>query len=406
MNILNFNDCILSKYNYTGPFIEGLASVQNHEGLYGFINQEGKEIIKCQYEDIYNFSSGLAAVQNLKGQWGYINQQGEEIISCQYDKAYNFSKDLDINIAPVKINGNTWIYIDKNGHQAIYKTFSVVDEFSEGYAFVRTTYSSKLYYINNKGKLYGPYEYAERFKNGKAIVYDNENVYIINRKFEILSKRKLDTLKHISTNNNEIFRFKNNQGKYGYLDQELNETISPSFKDSNNFSDDMAIVDLSDEFIGIINQEGKIIAFSKEYQYEEINNFSNSLAVVKNSQGLYGYINKEGKEIIPCQFKDADDFSEGLANVTDIDNKIHYIDQQGNIKLTIDTSYNSILELPDKTIYITSNNEQDFKEKKLQVLELVKQELLKQITDNIDDLAYTHTEGLYEYKKRIKTNNQ
>ena len=55
MNKLNFTDCVQSKYQYTGNFYEGLASVTGWNELYGFINRKGKEVIECQYVDVLDF---------------------------------------------------------------------------------------------------------------------------------------------------------------------------------------------------------------------------------------------------------------------------------------------------------------------------------------------------------------
>ena len=188
------------------------------------------------------------------------------------------------------------------------------------------------------------------------------------------------------------------------IDENLNKKIGPIYKKGNDFCEDVAIVELSDDFIGFVNLEGKTTVFSKKYQYQSMRSFSEGLSVVENIDGLYGYINKEGKEVIPCQFKEADDFSEGLAGVIDTNGKLHYIDKFGNIQLTIDTIYSSLLELDDKTIYISATSELELKEKKLQVLKLAKEEILSQIIDDIDNLAYDHTEGLCQHT-RVREKN-
>ena len=401
MDKLNFIDCKAPKYAYTGQFFEGMASVQDYDGLNGFINLDGEEVISCQYQAANEFSSGLVSVQNSDGLWGYINKEGKKVIDFKYKYAGYFSKDLTINLAPVITDHNTWIYINKNGEQAINHTFALAESFSDGYALVRTFYSSEYYYLTPTGNLHGPYKQANRFVNGLALVADNKNVYIINKNFEIISKRSLDTLEHVSTNYNDLYIFRDKKGKTGYLDKKLNEKNVPIFQDGHNFCDDMAIVNLSDDFIGIINPEGKIIVFSKDYQYRTIHDFKEGLSVVINPQCLFGYINKEGKEAIACQFKDADNFREGLAGVEDIDGNFYYIDKFGNIKLRIDTIYSSILELDDKTIYISATTEEELQEKKLQVLKLVKEELIAKI----DNLAYDHTDGLYQHTRVRKLSN-
>lgn len=55
---------------------------------WGFVDSEGKVIIKPEYEDAKSFSNGLAAVCK-DGKWGFINYQNEVVIDYQFaDAAY------------------------------------------------------------------------------------------------------------------------------------------------------------------------------------------------------------------------------------------------------------------------------------------------------------------------------
>lgn len=201
------------------------------------------------------------------------------------------------------------------------------------------------------------------------------------------------------------------------------DCIHSKYKYTDMFYDEMATVVNWNELCGFINKNGEEVI---KCQYNSVLDFHSGLAAVKNSEGLWGYIDKEGNEVISCQFIDlkgnigylddnlnekiaplyqrGSDFREGLTCVTDIDGKNHYIDKFGNIQFTIDTIYNGVLELDDKTIYISATSEQKFKEKKLQVLKLVKEEMINKIIDNIDNLAYDHTNGLYQYTRSKKKN--
>ncbi|MBO7522558.1 MAG: WG repeat-containing protein, partial [Bacteroidales bacterium] len=52
----------------------------NLDGLCGFIDNTGKEVVPCQYEDAYDFSEGLAAVKNKNDLWGFIDETGKEVV--------------------------------------------------------------------------------------------------------------------------------------------------------------------------------------------------------------------------------------------------------------------------------------------------------------------------------------
>ena len=143
----NGNGCDYGKYDWQDNFIwNGLIKVRL-DGMYGFINKDGEEIIPCKYEDADNIPDGLIRVKSAEG-WGFVNENGEEIISCKYEDAYAFEGGLSLvkskegygfvnndgeeiipckyedahgflfgaNTAEVKLNGE-WINIDKTGKQ-------------------------------------------------------------------------------------------------------------------------------------------------------------------------------------------------------------------------------------------------------------------------------------------------
>ena len=59
-----------------------------------------------------NFSEGLAAVSR-GNKMGYVNMEGKEVIKPQYDQANGFSEGL-----AAVCKGGKWCLIDKNGNVA------------------------------------------------------------------------------------------------------------------------------------------------------------------------------------------------------------------------------------------------------------------------------------------------
>ena len=106
---------IKHKYYDAGNFSEDLArvliSVFGELKKWGFIDINGKVVIKAKYEDAGNFSEGLARVKDNK-RWGYIDKNGDEIVPFMYDIANDFTE----GIAKVKLNGK-WILINKAGEE-------------------------------------------------------------------------------------------------------------------------------------------------------------------------------------------------------------------------------------------------------------------------------------------------
>ncbi len=64
-------------------YSDGLYAVQQN-GLWGYLDIEGTQVIPCQYQQVRPFCSNLAAVQNTDGLWGYISLAGTVKVPFQY----------------------------------------------------------------------------------------------------------------------------------------------------------------------------------------------------------------------------------------------------------------------------------------------------------------------------------
>jgi hypothetical protein len=89
-------------------FSEGLSAIYSG-GQWGYVDQTGKVVIKCQFALAGSFTEGLAPVR-VGEKWGYIDKAGQIVIKPQYDSAYEFSG----GIAEVS-RGEKWGYIDRSG---------------------------------------------------------------------------------------------------------------------------------------------------------------------------------------------------------------------------------------------------------------------------------------------------
>ena len=68
---------------------EGYAAVRI-DGKWGFIDKDGKVVIKPEYVEARSFSNGFAAVRRATG-WGFINEDNDVVIECKFDDAKDFN---------------------------------------------------------------------------------------------------------------------------------------------------------------------------------------------------------------------------------------------------------------------------------------------------------------------------
>jgi len=121
---------------------------------FGYMDKNGKTVIKTQFFYGWNFSEGLARVMMNNGEMGFIDVNGRFVIEPQFKDTWSFSEGL----AVVKRDDNIGLYINKKGNSVKDPSGEVIEELCESGYFSRTfvpnslVYSEELGYteINNK----------------------------------------------------------------------------------------------------------------------------------------------------------------------------------------------------------------------------------------------------------------
>ena len=230
--IINKEKLIITKRGYDEPFIfyDGF-SVVKHDGKFGFIDTNGKEIAPCEYATMDVFSEGfMLAKKEADGKmvWGFINAEGKETISFIYEDARRFSEGF----APVKQNGK-WTYINTDGAPIVKPKYDNAWHFTEGLA--RVQLNGKWGFIDKSGKEVIPcrYDEVELFSDGFAAVQLN--------------------------------------GKWGFIDKEGNEVIPCKYKEiKSSFSNGKAEVMENGKLKSIDKTGNEIIENGKDQQNEPV----------------------------------------------------------------------------------------------------------------------------------------
>ena len=81
-------------YSDTGLFSDGLVKVRSKQnGLWGYVDKKGREVIPCIYEAAGDFNDGAAWAVS-EGRYGYIDKEGSVIVPFEYDEAYGAGSGL------------------------------------------------------------------------------------------------------------------------------------------------------------------------------------------------------------------------------------------------------------------------------------------------------------------------
>jgi hypothetical protein len=238
-------------------FHDGMAAVEVN-GLWGFLNTEGKLAIKPKYKTISDWSGGFATAETKKNIM-VITADGSEIIitDTRVYEAEGFSEGL----APFKTMDGKEGFINTEGKVVIMPVFKGTGPFIGGKAWVKTQAGS-VGYINTNGD----WIHKADFTNA--------------RNFDLKSKMAL------------VKR----SGQWEYIN-ESGQTL-PIYLDSyGEFSDGLAFGKLN-ALVGFIDPTGNWVI---QPTFRAVRDFKNGYAAASKGE-LWGIIDETGNWVVPPKF--------------------------------------------------------------------------------------------------------
>lgn len=275
-------------------FSDGVLRVKSEFGAYGYWDQNGKWLIKLQYERAEDFSEGLAAVR-VRGVWGFIDKQNKMQIPLQFDDTRNFSNGM----AAVRL-GKYWGFINKNG-ELIKSDFEVVRDFTEYGAAVKTR-EGKWGIIKANGEwLIQPslkVEYLGAYDGGllraKSGGFNTEISWgYINATGKVVVPFNLTNAEDY---HDGLARVRA-EGKWGFVDSTGNFVIKMIYQDAEDFSEGVACVKINNKW-GLLDKSGNWVI---EPKYDRLISCKNGLIGAKETS-KFGFIDLKGNWIINPKF--------------------------------------------------------------------------------------------------------
>ncbi|MDF1548003.1 MAG: WG repeat-containing protein [Bacteroidales bacterium] len=212
-----------SKISY---FVEGKSAVLKDQ-KYGFINEQGREIITPAFQEVWPFNRGLAAAK-MNFEWGFIDTSGCFIIEPQYDETQGFDI-LNPEIAVVVKN----------------KKYGIIDR--TGKLLIQPKY--EYLYIEDDNVLHASIIENNRLKTGLINLKEKWLYVSLDKYFEYF--------------NGYLKLNKNN--KFGLIKLRGNKTILPCIYDEIAFrTKGLTMVVIYNkktgvEFFAYVNKHGKLI---------------------------------------------------------------------------------------------------------------------------------------------------
>lgn len=303
-----------SDYQFIGYFKKGLARVYTKGQLLNGMENGFKgnprlgstsNLLReygVGYVDTKNPLRGFGNLLYEGGLWGYLDQNGKMKIAPQFLYADDLYSGQVINR---KETG--WGIMDSTGQHIVLYHHTKIEDFRGS--------TKNLFKLQIKSKFITSLD-----QKGNAIFskYERQGTFV-------------QGLCRVATRN------KNNEIRWGYINQKLEEVIPCRYRQARDFSDDWAVVadSMGWQFIDL---QGNV-ALRLHKVIKDVGNFHDDLAWVK-AGSFYGYIDKTGAFVLKPKYNRADDFKFQVARVF-INKKATIIDKSGGFVIPAN-EYNTI----------------------------------------------------------------
>ena len=251
-------------------------------------------------------SRHLYKVTNKDKKVGFIDKTGKLVIGFDRLPADAWIGSFSEGFAPIcfyhkppSLYSMHCGYIDETGRMVIPPRFVLSSQFSEGLAWIRT--ETFVGFINHLGNVAFelPDSFSWGFREGLAAVATRTGSGFIDKTGRFISTKRYDQVESFSDGLAAVAEGRWSKAKFGFIDKTGEVAIPLKFDPR------------PDQMEGII-----------------LSRFTEGLAPVMFGN-LYGYIDHKGNTVIQPIFRDAGQFSEGLASVTTADGQKGYIDKAG-----------------------------------------------------------------------------
>ncbi len=342
---------------------------------WGFIDLDGKPLLKCEYQEVGEFGSNGLAYVCKDGKYGYINRRFEFVVPCKFTAVGAWNKDgrvwvceggkADKNNPSQIVGGKLGIY-DENGSIIIPVKFASLgtftydeypDEVLRQLSIVERTYAATLalghkrenkvpvevtkfsstpvcgdmgyFYSNNSNT----YKNGVADANGKELIkpgayqiawYPSENLAVVLKSNKInflnLTSGKLMAKKGYANafsfvDGYAVIQPAQNSG-WKLIDTSFHDA-TPEYTHIFPYADKCYRV-VTSKGMGLISSTGKTLIEPSLAFIGESNN--QRMKFRETADGKSGYIDNTGTRVIAADYDDASDFENGMAKVKVGDN--------------------------------------------------------------------------------------
>ena len=307
-----------------------IVSITTDEGYrYGYINKDGKELLKTDYNDLYRIletsseETYLICAQN--GKYGLYKNSKKAI-----DNEYQSLRYDEYNNIIVALKGKQYGVLTMEGKQIVPFKYNQIDITGENIYATDSNGKVKVFDTNGKETSLDYNTVFTKVENTSykinISVRDNKVNYSIYKNNEKKTTKEYNYIEYLY---DDYFLASNNNGKLGVIDEEedtkiqfkyntiqkienmnLIKAINDNTKMTEIYSKDMekitelenATVEVNDEYIKIYNDsEAKYITKDGQ-EIKDTDLFTDNKIFAKKQGNYWGFVDKNGKTVVEFKY--------------------------------------------------------------------------------------------------------
>ncbi len=120
-------------------YCQELVPQANKKGRWGFVNESGEEVVKCQFDEASFFDHDNVAIVKKKNKYGFLNRDGSGG-KCKYSSIFreadNYYKvSIGGKLEEGEVKDAVWGYVDAQGKEIIDIKYNFILPFKDGEAY-------------------------------------------------------------------------------------------------------------------------------------------------------------------------------------------------------------------------------------------------------------------------------
>ena len=325
-------------------------------GKYGIINIEGREILPCEYDDLYSLKNTNNSILVEKDEKiGLVDSTGKVIIEPQYKEIRGLGTDYTSGYIVIT-EDNLYGIVDCNNQKVLDTKYQDIKSLTDnGIYVVKENNNWELVQRNGEVTFSDGLKNVKDvlgLKNGNVIIQNTNNkVGVISNTGETILNTVYDDIKFAFVDSYIIEQ----NGKYGIAKRNDEIVLNPTYT-TINYIQTADLIEASEDGItsnllnnnletkltGIVTEintsrgyikvrqdnENKYYNFRFEEKKKKDINTSNTLFLDKQND-KYGYVDKDGKVVVDYQYDDATEQNEYGYAAVQKDGKWGAINEKG-----------------------------------------------------------------------------